>query len=629
MSGGAKAYEVEGLHFEFSPNGSPYTGLLVSTLEEIGTYTAEVNLARVGSRGGYAKEAAELYGIDATQLKRALNEICTLRTEEVAAAAEAEREYEREEADPEPLSPEAEALVSVPGVLGRYVEDVAHIRSVVRDRESLKLQTLVAIGAQLAPFAGGKPAGANLILTAEAGRGKNYICDATAAALPEEFYLAFESASAKSLYYKAESDPDILKHRWIYPNEAEATDELVEMFRPLLSGGKASHLTVNKTGEGRNAAQELSIEGPASITIPTVRNKLDVQLQTRMLVSELSDYDGRVAEHSRAVSRQLLPDHAGHDHGLKVKTWQAALRNLTAVRRVVFPLDRSEFCFDSDQVSHGSRLWANLLGLMLAHAWFEQRNREKIELSSGERVVIATPEDYKAAYSVFKATCERSVVNLSDTHRRILGAAYSLKQESDLAEGFSQRRIAETAGVSVSTVSEHKSYLTKSVKLLREAEEGGLTLVADAEPSWWDKGDLLVGFPRPEQVRMWWEEQRAAPASETAEHAEQNADVTQEPLGDAGNSVRDCAEQSPNGAEHSPSSSQADEGVRQETIGVRQRSEHQNGLVEQETTEDKDAFGLFGTSEDREPLCIHDMPGGKGCFLCDPNHPYRLKERGE
>jgi hypothetical protein len=182
--------------------------------------------------------------------------------------------------------------------------------------------------------------GANLILTAEAGRGKNYVCDAVSSALPEEFYLAFESASAKILYYRAENDPQILKHRWIYPNEAEATDELVELFRPLLSGGKASHLTVNKTGEGRNAAQELNIEGPASMTIPTVRNKLDAQLQTRMLVAELPDYDGRVAEHSRAVSRQLLPENAGEDHGPKVRAWRMALKSLAAVRRVVFDLDR-------------------------------------------------------------------------------------------------------------------------------------------------------------------------------------------------------------------------------------------------------------------------------------------------
>jgi hypothetical protein len=177
-----------------------------------------------------------------------------------------------------------------------------------------------------------------------------------------------------------------------------------------------------------------------------------------------------VAEHSRAVSRQLLPDHVGNDHGPTIEAWRAALRSLTQTRRVVFLLDRDEFCFDSDSVSHGARLWTNLLGLMLAHAWLEQRNREVVELSSGERAIVAVPEDYEAAYNIFKATCERSVVNLSDTHRAILDAVYELSCQS-IFDSFSLRKIADAAGVHHSTVAEHKTYLTKSAKLLRACYE--------------------------------------------------------------------------------------------------------------------------------------------------------------
>ncbi|HEV8045823.1 MAG TPA: hypothetical protein VGP38_11620, partial [Rubrobacter sp.] len=346
-----KLYEVEGLSFEFSPNGSPLAGVLAVVEDTLGTYTADISLTKSRSRQSYARDAAEDYGFDAGTLRRALNEICTLRMEEVARAAQSE-EAEEERQEPETLSEEADTLISSTGVLSRYAKAVARIRGVVGDREPLKLQTLVAVGAQLAPLPSGRPLGANLILTAEAGRGKNYICDAVAAALPEEFYFAFESASAKSFYYRAESDPSTFKHCHLYPNEAEGVDHLVEFARPMLSGGKAAHLTVNKTGEGRNTAQELNLEGPISITIPTVRNKLDTQLQTRMLVAELPDYSGRVAGHSRAVSRQLLPNQAGEDHGPKVAAWRAALRSLTACRRVVFPLDAEEFCFDSDTVSH-------------------------------------------------------------------------------------------------------------------------------------------------------------------------------------------------------------------------------------------------------------------------------------
>ena len=436
-----------------------------------------------------------------------------------------------ESAEPELTPEEVEEIVGRPGVLDRYVEDAAKIQGVVGERKTLRLLTLNALGAQLEPLPNGRPAGANVVLTAEAGRGKNHLADAVAAPLPEEFYTAFESASAKSIYYKAERDPTVVMHHWIYPNEAEATDQLVEMFRPLISGGSASHLTVNKDGDGRNAAQEFCVEGPVTLTIPTIRNKLDTQLQTRMLVSELPDYEGRVAAHSRAFSRLLLPEQAGEDHTPRIRTWQAALRSLTAVRRVVLDLDRKEFCFDSDAVSHGARLWGNLLGLMLAHAWLELRNRKMVELTGGGRAIVATPEDYEAAYEIFKATCERSIVNLSDTHRKILDAVYELNQESNFRDGLSLRKISERAGVHHSTVAEHKTYLTKSAKLLREVEGGGLNLVADAEPSWWQKDDLLVGFPRPEQVWRWWEEKDPHCTAEATRQPRRPDDEGSDPLG--------------------------------------------------------------------------------------------------
>src|SRR5215216_4549065 len=476
-----------------------------------------------GEQEAALKDAAKGLGLRVTSLRDALSDMEPPTGEEEPAEAEPQ--------EPEPTPQEVEEIVGRPGVLERFVEEAASIQGVVGERDILKLLTLHALGAQLGALPNGRPAGSNVVLTAEAGRGKNYLADAIAAPLPEEFYTAFESASAKSLYYKAERDPAVLKHRWIYPNEAEATDQLVEMFRPLISGGSASHLTVNKSGDGSNAAQEFRVEGPVTLTIPTIRNKLDTQLQTRMLVSELPDYEGRVAAHSRAFSKLLLREQAGEDHTPLIRVWQYALRGLTAVRRVVFDLDRKEFCFHSDEVSHGARLWGNLLGLMLAHAWLEQRNRQIVELSAEERAVLATPEDYEAAYEIFKATCERSIVNLSDTHRKVLDAVYELNQESMFPEdGFPLRKIAEKAGVHHSTVGDNKTYLTRSAKLLREVEGGGLNLVADAEPSWWQKDDLLVGFPRPEQVWRWEEEKSSHCTAETSRQTRHPDDGPSNPL---------------------------------------------------------------------------------------------------
>jgi hypothetical protein len=380
-----------------------------------------------------------------------------------------------------------------------------------RGEGPLKLLTLGAFGAQLAPLPNGKPIGANVVLIATWGRGKNHLCDAVAALLPEDFYLAFESASAKALYYQAEEDPRILAQRWIYLNEAEAMDELVEMLRPLISGGKAVHLTVGKDSGGRNVALELKVEGPVTTTIPTIRNKLDAQLQSRMLLAELADYAGRIASHTRKFNETLRPDFATEDFSTRIGAWQAALGNLTGIRRVVFALDHEDFCFDRDDVPHGARLWANLIGMMFSHAWLEQRNREIVELPNGEKAIVATPTDYAAAYGVFKATCERSVMNISDSHRRILDAVYQLKQDDrstkffeDNDKSWTQREIERRTGVPQSTISAQKSYLVKSLKLLVEEYDGKLRLADDADPWLWRKEGVLDGLPKPKQVWAWW-----------------------------------------------------------------------------------------------------------------------------
>ena len=224
---------------------------------------------------------------------------------------------------------------------------------------------------------------------------------------------------------------------------------------------------------------------------------------------ELEDYKGRVAAHSRAVSGLLSPDYAGADFAEEIRAWQKALLSLTGVRRVVLPVDSDEFRFSSDEVSHGARVWTNLMGLMCAHAWLEQRNREVTTLPNGERAIVAAPEDYEAAYRIFEATCERSVKNIGAVHRKILNAVYEMTQaEEDTPYifsqhiGFSQRKIAEYSGVPQSTISDNKTFLVSSAKLLEENE--GLVLVRGADPSWWEKGDVLAGFPRPEEVRAWW-----------------------------------------------------------------------------------------------------------------------------
>jgi hypothetical protein len=338
----------------------------------------------------------------------------------------------------------------------------------------------------------GRPLGGSLMLTGPAGIGKNFVVDAAVDLLPDEWYEAFEAASATVFYYLIESNPEYLKHKFIYPNEAEAVDPVTEFLRPMLSQGRAKKLTVNKNGDGQNVAQELIVEGPITGVIPTTRNKLNDELQSRMLVAELEAYEGRIAQHTSAFSRQLSPNRKTvvADQQLP-RQWRSALRSLKEVRGVVADFgDRPEFALTDEDLEYGARLWQNLLALMAVHAWMEQLNREVRDLDDGTRAVVATAEDYKAAYDLLDLVGRRSIVNLGETHRRIVRAVYDLRQDADFKnDGFSMRQIAEKASedgprMSKGTVGKAKTFLTKSAGLLYETEEGHINISEAADPSW-------------------------------------------------------------------------------------------------------------------------------------------------
>lgn len=522
-----KVYEEGGFLFEFTPNGSPLSGTLTTRYPELLPFTSEISLIKRNSRSSYAKEAMELFGFDDNLLNRSLNLLCSRRGEEVEAAKETEEASDStEESEEEVDSAEIDRLLEGE-VLDKFARDVSSLFGIIKEEYSLRVLTLVALGAQLALYDNGKTIAPNCILTAESGRGKNYICDGIKGLLPEEFYFAFESSSSKALHYQAQDNPDLFKNRWIYPNEAEGTDYLIETFRPLLSGGRSKHITVNKDASGSNTGQEMSLNGPITLTIPTVRNKLDNQLQTRMLVVELGDYKGRVADHSRAVSDLLSADYSVENHGHEILVWQQALRSLTEVRRVVTPVKHEKFHFTSDSVSHGARLWTNVLGLMSTHAWLHQRSREVVELSSGEKAVVAKAEDYRVAYTLFRETCQRSVLNISKRQREILDAMYALQKEAeeldedDYFGGFTQREIAKRARIPQSSISDNKTFLMTSAKLIYEPPGGGLALVKGAEPSWWKNGNTMEGFPDPDEVEEWWGSSEGSSSSVSFKSADQ------------------------------------------------------------------------------------------------------------
>jgi hypothetical protein len=162
-------------------------------------------------------------------------------------------------------------------------------------------------------------------------------------------------------------------------------------------------------------------------------------------------------------------------------------------------------------VDVGGEVVREFMGLLSAHAWLEQRNRDIREMPNGKLAVVATPDDYEAVYNLFRDVAYRSVTRIGKTHRQILQAVYELKEEAKksaafVREGFTQKEIAERAGLTQPTVSKNRAYLTKSVHLLYETDTGKLNMPDSVTPESWEDLDPMRGFPKPEDVRKWAEE---------------------------------------------------------------------------------------------------------------------------
>ena len=109
--------------------------------------------------------------------------------------------------------------------------------------------------------------------------------------------------------------------------------------------------------------------------------------------------------------------------------------------------------------------------------------------------------------------------------------------------------MAERANVAQSSVSSNKTFLVQSAKLL--VETGcSLALVAGAEPSWWEKGDVMSGVSTPEQVEEWWHHRTPPPdggggSGDKADHHDYGSEKAQNGLIYAENGDRSGSDREP------------------------------------------------------------------------------------
>jgi hypothetical protein len=571
-----KAYEAEGFYLEFSyPNSNPYVGTLRTTDDgERGPYEAELSLKKAGSRERYARKAAELYEMDVARLERALNEVCTRRSEEVAAAeeeAEDRGDSRREGLD---IGPQrrvmAEELLGSPDLLEEAAVDMERLGH-VGEIAAKKLALICAVSAR-----SGRPIQPST--HAQSSAGKNALWDATLSLLPEEMIVRRSGLTAKALF-RTEAD---LQGTVLYLQEVAGSEDANYSIRVMQSDGRLEYEATEKAPDGSMKNVVYRTEGPTVIVQTTTKNHLHPENETRVFpiyIDESEEQTGRIVE-------SILKDAAGHGVGADerervLERWHDAIRLLEPDLEVVLPYaERIEIPTSPIRIRRDAR---RLIDVVRVIAWLHQHGRERDEAGR----VVATEEDFHLALGLVSESLTRAWRTLTPAEEAVLSVINELSDNSK-NRGF-RRRDLKVKGVSDRRVKEVLKSLTDtgyldcdgragpqgfSYTVAREAEEVSFGVSLRPTPDTEEtpaKGHNLGG-------RGAFARYRPMP------EAERDADDHRE-AGDTGRNGRHPAE-----------------------------TDH---------LQENRASGRSGGGEAR---CIHEYVGGKGCYLCDPEHPARAKE---
>jgi parallel beta-helix repeat protein len=202
-----------------------------------------------------------------------------------------------------------------------------------------------------------------------------------------------------------------------------------------------------------------------------------------------------------------------------------------------------------------------------------------------------------------------------------------------ILEGFPtlrNNRIHKNASAGVNVSGSARGTLEDN-DILANGEVGVVITGEGADPSWWKDGDMMKVLPTPAQVRAWWGDHDPPP--NPPNHPNQANHPSEK-----GEEPRTYADSDDLGRiDHSviipDASSAKKEGVNHNQRVINEELISGNGLPKRDTGAKEEVIRMISGSEGQgEGLarntpgeCIHDFPDGKGCFLCDPNHPYRIE----
>lgn len=450
-----KTYQAEGLTFEFTPDGSPFEGLLMVTTPEA-TFSASVNLTKLRSRALWAKGMSDDYNTDVSRLKRALNEICTLRIEEVAAAERAGQE-EDTATQASDISPErheaAMKLLQSADLLEEAAADM-ELLGHVGERATKKLAMICALSAK-----SGRPIQPST--HAQSSAGKNALWDATLALLPGEMIVRRSGLTAKALF-RTEAD---LKGAVLYLQEVAGSEDANYSIRVMQSDGRLEYEATEKAPDGSMKNVVYRTEGPTVIVQTTTKNHLHPENETRVFpiyIDESEEQTGRIV-------KSILKEAAGAGVNAAERErvrerWHDAIRLLEHELEVVIPYaERIEIPNSPIRIRRDA---GRIVDVVRVIAWLHQHSRGRDDTGR----IVATEEDFHAGLRLVSESLTRAWRTLTPAEETVLTGIEKLHEQLK-TRGF-RRRDLKVKSVSDRRIKEVLKSLTDTGYLDCDGRQG-------------------------------------------------------------------------------------------------------------------------------------------------------------
>jgi DNA primase len=483
----------DGIHFAFEERRYRVRGLSARNLDSMrvnikmessfGAHLDTVDLYSSRAREAFVSCCRKITKADHGDLHEELNRMIEL-LEGIQSGPSGEKEAERGMTAEE----EAKALEALksPTLLRDIIEDMESM-GYVGEESNKAIGYLVGVSRKLDdPL--------SCVIISQSSAGKSVLAETVEKLTPPEEVMLYSRVTTNALGYMKK---DALKHKLLILEErvgAEAADYSIRTLQSKKKLVQAVPVKDEKTG--RIETKTFEVEGPIAYIETTTRPRIHDENATRcfeLYLDESPEQTKRIHESQRRAKTL---------DGLKEKQVREAIRRrhwnmqrcLKAVSVVIPFADLLEFPASWLRTRRDHLRFLNLIEAIC----FLHQHQRPTEKADGREYVLATVEDYKAAYGLAGQVMGEGLTELKKPQRKLLEAIQGMDGGN---EGVTRREIREKVGLSDTRL---RSLLDDLVSLeyLYQVEGGGYGRMCRYRLADLVEGDArrLAGLMSPEEL---------------------------------------------------------------------------------------------------------------------------------